>query len=264
MSKTDEPKFESTSGEDVVERARALLDARQSKTLLEENRGPTEDEIQELRQVIGDTYETALIQLAEEEEDAEQVTKSLLAANKTLSPKRGNVTMENYLKADKEFKQAHVILQRARKIRRANLSPRWAVMFVSIAYPILVFVIGLFPLPERVLGLPTLVFAWGFFGGYAAVIFRHLLRVGEKWRFENLWLWVIIRPLLGAIMGAFLYLALISGVLLFSSQINLTEIREQLILFIAFVGGFSEKFWDMLITGVLGPVQRSRDQNGDE
>jgi uncharacterized membrane protein YsdA (DUF1294 family) len=171
--------------------------------------------------------------------------------------------MDTYLKADKEFKQAVVLMENAKKVQKANETPRLAVMIVALAYPMIVFVLGLLPLPERMLGLPTLVFAWGFFGGYAAVIFRHLLRVGDKWKFEFLWIWVVIRPILGAVMGAFLYLALVSGVLLFSSQIVLEDIREQLILFIAFVGGFSERFWDVLINAVLGPSERGKRQNNN-
>lgn len=264
MSETEEPKVEHVENSEspespaLFERVRSMVSIGRSKQLLEEDRGPSQEEIQELKQAIGNAYDAATIELAEDEEEAEQVSNLLVAATKKLSPRNRKVSMETYLKADKEFKKAFVLMENAKKVKRANQSPRLAVMIVALAYPILVFVLGLLPLPEKLLGLPTLVFAWGFFGGYAAVIFRHLLRVGDKWKFEFLWIWVVIRPILGAIMGAFLYLALISGVLLFSSEVNLSEIREQLILFIAFVGGFSERFWAVLINSVLGPSDRTK------
>jgi hypothetical protein len=158
------------------------------------------------------------------------------------------------------LKKAYVILKRVQEQEEANRTPIWSILLVALGYPVLVFILGMFPLPAKLFGLPTLVFIWGFFGGYVAVIFRHLLAVKEKWNYEYMWLWTLIRPFLGAIMGAVLYFAVYSAVLLFSTQIYFTESREVLQFLIAFVGGVSEKVWDALIPAVLGPVKRTRKQ----
>jgi hypothetical protein len=263
MNETDEPKVEDSEVVYQPDRVQAIISEGRSKQLIEANRGPTAREVQELREAIAALFDSATLDIAEEE-DAEEVSKLLVSANKRISSKKRSISLDNYLQAEKDFKKAYVILERVKKLQKADQAPVWAVMFVAAAYPIIVFILGMFPLPDKVLGLPTLIFAWGFFGGYVAVVFRHLLSVQERWKFEFMWLWVVIRPFLGAIMGAVLYSALVSGVMLFTTQINLESIRDKpLLYFVAFVGGLSEKFWDVLITAVLGPAKITRKQTSD-
>lgn len=87
-----------------------------------------------------------------------------------------------------------------------------------------------------ILGIPFPVLLWGAIGSGTAPLYRYLRSTTDK--IENPIKLLIIRPFIGMIMGAVIYLIISSGLLIFGG--TETVINPQLLWLLAFVGGFSE------------------------
>ena len=153
--------------------------------------------------------------------------------------------------------RAKAIIIRDRRLSGAVRSIVWVVMFTIIAYAILILLLwlGTANSIDTILGVPPLIIMWGCIGGITAVIFRHRSTMEKRWPFDFRWLWIILRPLLGAIMGSFIYLAIVSGLLVFGlpNPSDSGASRPQLFWALAFIGGVSDRLWDILIEAALGP-----------
>jgi hypothetical protein len=78
----------------------------------------------------------------------------------------------------------------------------------------------------------------------------------KRWPFNLRWLWILVRPLLGMIMGGFMYLGVASGLLFFNASIQGNP-QKQILWVLAFVAGFSDRIWEILIKSTLGPYGES-------
>lgn len=102
-----------------------------------------------------------------------------------------------------------------------------------------------------ILGIPMGIVVWSFIGSFAAMLTQFYQKPVHE--FGNTLKWVIIRPVLGVVMGAAVYLALYSLVLSPSNTNSLLP------LLVAFFVGYSDTFtFDLLntiqrtITGMFG------------
>lgn len=108
-------------------------------------------------------------------------------------------------------------------------------------------------------GVPLSVILWGAAGSLAAILYRFYKENGQgrQIRFTVEFRWLIARPIIGVIMGAVVYLALISGLVLISTSggapadpavsaegaITSPGVRMEAFWIIAFLAGFSDKFY---------------------
>jgi hypothetical protein len=93
-------------------------------------------------------------------------------------------------------------------------------------------------------GVPALVLAWGAIGSLAAILYR-FYKEEQRVEFDTEVRWLIARPIVGIIMGAVSYLAVASGMLIFTSRElgNMVEINKTGLWIVAFLAGFSDKFY---------------------
>jgi hypothetical protein len=106
------------------------------------------------------------------------------------------------------------------------------------------------------IGVPLSVVLWAAIGSLAAILYRFYTQKPERMSLELKWL--IARPIIGIIMGALGYLAVLSGLTVFGTSFDTSSIetmpRPQMLWLIAFLGGFSDKFFESLIHNVMGKL----------
>jgi hypothetical protein len=235
-----------------------------SKSLIEDNRGPTQREITTLRKRLANAFQAVSLHLAEFPKEQAEAIKYLETANRNLSSKE-STSQNDIMKTEENLIRALVILDRKIKSTQSIKKMVLIVIASSTVYftiigvlQYLVFLDGNFNL----LGTPGLILSWGCLGGVTATLFRHRSMMERKWPFDLRWLWIAVRPLLGMIMGAFIFQAIVSGLIIFGSSPMQSAPREQLLWALAFVGGFSDRVWEFLINSVLGPYsQESKSSN---
>ncbi|MDT7806643.1 MAG: hypothetical protein QOJ70_456 [Acidobacteriota bacterium] len=168
-----------------------------------------------------------------------------------------------------------------REEREQNEENRWqnwaiAVMFLYVS---ILVVSALFTnkspklLEAAVFGVPLSVILWGAAGSLAAILYRFYTEQGQI-RFAAEFRWLIARPIIGIIMGAVVYLALISGMVLVSTNgagaasgtpvspdgiVPAPGIRMEAFWIIAFLAGFSDKFYLGVIDLLVARTVRSRE-----
>jgi len=226
------------------------------KAIIEGDREPTNTEIVQLRKTVASMFEAASIQLAEFPTEQEEVMIYLTSTRRHLESKTGKISQDDFLSAEENLNKAIVIFDRKSREVKSVKRMVFVVIGSSLFYLALVAVMGVLQsrnLHLDILGIPTLILVWGCLGGIAAILFRHRSTIEKKWPFDLRWLWVVIRPLLGMIMGAFMYLCVLSGLLVFGAPANQGTAQQQLLWALAFVGGFSDKLWEFLVDTVLGP-----------
>jgi hypothetical protein len=124
-------------------------------------------------------------------------------------------------------------------------------------------------------GVPLSVILWGAAGSLAAILYRFYKEKEQgQIRFALEFRWLIARPIIGIIMGAVVYLALISGLVLISTSggtpadpavsaegaITSSGVRMEAFWIIAFLAGFSDKFYlgviDLLVARTVRTEQK--------
>jgi hypothetical protein len=122
-------------------------------------------------------------------------------------------------------------------------------------------------LTTAVFGIPLSVIIWGAAGSLAAILYRFYTEQGRI-RFAAEFRWLIARPIIGIIMGAVVYLALISGMILVTQNgggaavaagANPPAIRMESFWIIAFLAGFSDKFYLGVIDLLVARTVRSEE-----
>ncbi len=154
----------------------------------------------------------------------------------------------------------------------------WQLVFLVgiIAYiALLLFVISSIPSGEfsRTMpntGIPASIFVWGLFGSIGAILYK-FYKVDKPVRFYIEFRWLIARPIIGIIMAGLSYLAVISGLVVANTAaggavdaipIEPTAGRMELFWVLAFLAGFSDKFYESIINAL---VQRTTgDDNKQE
>ncbi len=104
-----------------------------------------------------------------------------------------------------------------------------------------------------ILGVPFSVLVWGAGGSLAAILYRFYKTPQDervKWGYEFRWL--LARPLIGIIMAAVAYVALFAGVFVLEGAATGMETaagvrRPELFYVVAFLAGFSDKFYEGII-----------------
>ena len=119
--------------------------------------------------------------------------------------------------------------------------------------------------------VPSTPIFWAFLGGVIRVLhglaIEPAARPSER---TSVYTWAITRPIIGAVMGAFVYLALFSGLFLLDrTPPSLTEqaptqgvpqgpIRPETLSAVAFVAGFSDRFSINVLERISGGLPSSR------
>jgi hypothetical protein len=224
------------------------------KEIIENNREPTDTEVKQLRENIASMFTAASVQLAESPAEQQEVMTYLARSRRHVEGKDGKVSQDKFLSAEEDLNKAIVIFRRKLRELKSIQQMVFIVIGTAIAYLLIVIVMGVAQNRNQditILGIPILVLIWGCIGGIAAILFRHRSTIEEKWPFELRWLWVVIRPLLGMIMGGFMYLCVLSGLFIFGGPIRQGPAQQQLFWALAFVAGFSDKLWEFLVDRVL-------------
>jgi hypothetical protein len=114
-----------------------------------------------------------------------------------------------------------------------------------------------------VIGVPYSVAVWAAIGSLAAILYRFYNQ--RRGRLYDEIRWLIARPVIGIIMGCFAYLVIVSGLELFGVQTGAGIVesiaRPQVFWLFAFLGGFSDKFYNGLVDLVVIKFAGKKDEN---
>ncbi|MCL6436529.1 MAG: hypothetical protein K6T90_20450 [Leptolyngbyaceae cyanobacterium HOT.MB2.61] len=99
--------------------------------------------------------------------------------------------------------------------------------------------------------IPLSVMIWSFIGSFAATIHRFNRR--KIYKFSDAWKWMITRHAQGITLSSAFYLVLISGLFLISggSDGDPSTIKNEVILILSFLIGFSDRFVDSVFNALL-------------
>ncbi|MEM7342993.1 MAG: hypothetical protein AAF485_02010 [Chloroflexota bacterium] len=159
-----------------------------------------------------------------------------------------------------EVRRVHVGIAREQQSLSEENRLRWAVPALVLIYIAIVVAVIFFGTPAQsnnqeipILGVPISVMIWAAVGSIAAILYRFYTR--EPTRITSEIRWLIARPIIGVIMGAVGYLAIVSGLLIFGTAVgadeNFDSARPQLLWLLAFLGGFSDRFFEVIIDAVV-------------
>jgi hypothetical protein len=116
-----------------------------------------------------------------------------------------------------------------------------------------------------VFGVPVAVVLWGAAGSLATILYRFYNEQGRI-RFAYEFRWLIARPIIGIIMGAVVYLAIRSGLILLGADISAPApngagqgARIEVYSVIAFLAGFSDKFYLGVIDLLVAQTVRTEE-----
>lgn len=130
-----------------------------------------------------------------------------------------------------------------------------AIIFLATTFPP---TSGLIP----IIGIPISVLLWSSLGSMANMLYRFYKHhdvedVGQELR------WYSARPLVGMIMGIVIYLVLQAGVIFLSfatSQSSSGQIKDEILWLFSFIGGFSDRFFEVVIDRVKLVAVREEDE----
>jgi hypothetical protein len=135
-------------------------------------------------------------------------------------------------------------------------SRNWKFLSIGIAVTYLILILVAIPIYDKainIFGVPFEIVIWSALGSFAAILHR-FYKSPTRINFETEFRWLIARPIIGIVMGALAYLALISGALIFNvtsattSGVDIEKLGEQWQYWIiAFLAGFSDKFYEKVI-----------------
>jgi|GEM_PF-6835071 len=159
-----------------------------------------------------------------------------------------------------ELRLIHVIITREQKSQDGEKMWRWIVPILILSY--IVAIVVSITLGQRyytsqmeipLLGVPVSVIIWASLGSLGAILYRFYTR--QPGRLVDEVRWLVARPIIGIIMGALGYLTVLSGIFAFggaSAADAASNSRPQLMWLVAFLGGFSDRFFESVIDGVIG------------
>lgn len=120
-----------------------------------------------------------------------------------------------------------------------------------------------------ILGVPLSVLVWGAGGSLAAILYRfYKTPQGERVQWSYEFRWLLARPLIGIIMAAVAYVALFAGVFVLEGAATGMETaagvrRPELFYVIAFLAGFSDKFYEGIIELLTSRVASPKTETAD-
>ena len=177
-----------------------------------------------------------------------EITNTIITALEEIAKKQEKQAYEKLCIAYNKFNGA------------INSAPRWwrfsycfggpiVLYFVAIALSIFLAWL-LFPeeiLNSKILGVPSWAFMWGSMGGILQGLWRLWQYVSSRNLRKHWFLWFLLLPFLGAILGALIYLIYFAGFIVSTGATQLTS--EFFAMLLSALGGFSA-WWaiDMLNT----------------
>jgi hypothetical protein len=117
---------------------------------------------------------------------------------------------------------------------------------------------GLIP----IVGIPVSVLLWSSLGSIANMLYR-FYKHHDVEDVELELRWYSARPLVGMIMGIVIYLVLQAGVIFLSfatSQSSSGQIKDEILGLFSFIGGFSDRFFEVMIDRVKLVAGREEDE----
>ena len=143
-------------------------------------------------------------------------------------------------------------------------------MFVVLALYVLLLIAIIFLAttfhPESglipVIGIPISVLLWSSLGSIANMLYR-FYKHHDVEDVEQEMRWYSARPLVGMIMGIVIYLVLQAGVIFLSfatSQSSGGQIKDEILWLFSFIGGFSDRFFEVVLDRVKLVAAREEDE----
>ncbi|MCI5163001.1 MAG: hypothetical protein D3917_13490 [Candidatus Electrothrix sp. AX5] len=162
---------------------------------------------------------------------------------------------------DAEFiaKTVETILEKNKQQKKEDSVLRWAVHALILIY-ISMILLAIFGLNHEkwttttnlpLIGIPVSVVLWAAFGSLAAILYRFYTKEFKRISAEIKWL--TARPVIGVIMGSLMYLSLKSGTIIFGAESS-DESKMYIYWIVAFLGGFSDKFFESIIDSLTGKI----------
>lgn len=173
-------------------------------------------------------------------------------------------------RAQFEVRRVHVAISKEQQLQKGESQLRWIVPLLVLLYVAIIILFIVFggvawttDTEIPILGIPMSVILWSVIGSVAAILYRFYTRGSTKATDEIRWL--IARPIIGIVMGALSYLAIISGLFIFGSAVgvdpNPSIARPQLLWVVSFLGGFSDKFFESIINAVVGKISNQKQES---
>ena len=107
--------------------------------------------------------------------------------------------------------------------------------------------------------VPIDIMQWAFIGGVVAVLYRLAYRPGSARTPVELYTWMVVKPIIGLVMGGLVYFLAVSGELFLNGQTNINN--TQFLCVLAFIGGFSDRFSiDLINRFVSGSMSAPGDK----
>ncbi|HRJ76761.1 MAG TPA: hypothetical protein PLX90_12240 [Anaerolineales bacterium] len=169
-------------------------------------------------------------------------------------------------RAQFEVRRVHVAISREQQIQNGEKRLRWIIPVLVIVYIALIVTIILLggnvwsdTTTIPLIGVPASILIWSAIGSLAAILYRFYTR--QRTRISDEIRWLIARPIIGIIMGALAYLAILSGLFIFGTAAGVEttgDARPQLLWMVAFLGGFSDKFFESIINAIVGKLSNQQ------
>jgi hypothetical protein len=200
----------------------------------------------------------------------EESLKRLQEAKEIIRKNDDNDFAWTLSRAQFEIRRVHVVISKEQQLQKAETQLRWIVPLLVLLYVAVIILFIVFGgvswttnTEVPIIGIPMSVILWSVIGSIAAILYRFYTRGKTKATDEIRWL--IARPIIGVVMGALSYLAIISGLFIFGSAIGVnsdpTIARPQLLWVVAFLGGFSDKFFEAIINAVVGKISNQKQES---
>lgn len=187
-------------------------------------------------------------------------------AVESLDASAGTVTAADLSEVETNLTALEEIINREEREQKEQRSWQYAALAVMCLYIagligcVVVFKAANSSAPTPIFNVPLAVVVWGAAGSLAAILYR-LYTVQGRIRFASEFRWLIARPIIGIIMGAVVYLAIKSGLILLGAANDgqtpaaegvLQAGRIEVYSVIAFLAGFSDRFYlgviDLLVS----------------
>ena len=201
----------------------------------------------------------------------EEYLKRLQNAKEILRKNENDDYAQTLSVAQFEVRRVHVGISREQQTVSEENRLRWfvptlVIIYIAIVVAIIIFGYSIWSSNSEipVLGIPYSIMVWSAVGSIAAILYRFYAK--EPTRITKEIRWLIARPIIGIIMGSVGYLAIMSGLLIFGAstgvEANPMDARPQLLWLLAFLGGFSDKVFDVIINTVVSRFSsnETRDQ----
>ena len=165
-----------------------------------------------------------------------------------------------------EVHRVHARISKEQEFINKSGSLRWISPSIVLVYMVIIIVViilgwesNLGSTEMPVIGIPLTVLVWSLIGSVAAILYRfYTYRLRELSQVSLEISWLIARPLTGVIMGMVSYVIIVAGLLVFGnatqSTIDTPVIRPQLLWAVAFLAGFSDKFFEGFIRALLSKL----------